>query len=73
MASKSYSKLLGLLRSRNFWAAFIGTVIVALDELVPGFPFSAEQVTNIIYILAAYIMGTAIDDAGFGIGGAERS
>lgn len=73
MASKSYSKLLGLLRSRKFWAAFIGTLIVVLNELAPGFPFNAEQVTNIIYILAAYILGTAIDDAGFGIGGTERS
>jgi hypothetical protein len=72
MANKSYSKLLGLFRSRKFWASLIGTVIVVLNDVVPGFPFDADQVTNIIYILAAYILGTAIDDAGYGIGGSKR-
>ena len=73
MTTKSVSKLFGLLRSRKFWAALIGTLVVILNELLPGFPFTAEQVTNVVYLLAAYILGTAIDDAGFGIGGAKRS
>ncbi len=69
METKSYSKLLGLLRSRKFWAAVIGTVFVVIKELVPTFPLDAEEVTNIIYVLTAYILGTAIEDGGRGIGG----
>lgn len=69
MTSKPSNKLLGLFRSRKFWAAFIGFVFVMLDEFVPGFPLDAEQVTNIVYVLAAYILGVALDDMGQGIGG----
>ena len=46
----------------KFWAAFIGTIFIILDELVPAFPLEAEQVTNIVYVLVAYIIGVAIDD-----------
>ena len=66
-------KFIGIFRSRKFWAALIGTIFVVLNELVPDFPLDAEQVTNIVYMLVAYIIGVAIDDAGFGIGGAERT
>jgi len=62
MKNVSSSKLLAVFRSRKFWAALIGTVFVLLDELVPAFPLDAEQVTNIIYMLVAYIIGVAIDD-----------
>ena len=63
------SKLLGVFRSRKFWAAAIGTLFVLLDEFVPTFPLDADQVTNIVYMLVAYILGVALDDAGQGIGG----
>ena len=56
------SKLSLVLRSRKFWAAAIGTIFVLLDELVPAFPLDAEQVTNIVFMLVAYIIGVAIDD-----------
>jgi len=69
MNQQPKSKLLGVLRSRKFWAALIGTVFVLLDEFVPTFPLDQEQVTNIIYMLVAYILGVALDDAGQGIGG----
>ena len=62
-------KLLGVFRSRKFWAAFIGTVFVFLEEFMPAFPLSADQVTNLVYMIVAYIIGVAIDDAGQGIGG----
>ena len=56
------AKLLGVFHSRKFWAALIGTVFVVLDETVPAFPLDAEQITNIVYMLVAYIIGVAIDD-----------
>ena len=56
------SKFFRVLHSRKFWAAAIGTVFVLLDELVPAFPLDAEQVTNIVFMLVAYIIGVAIDD-----------
>lgn len=58
------SKFLLVLKSRKFWATLIGTVFVVLDEVFPAFPLSADQVTDLIYLLIAYILGTAIEDAG---------
>jgi hypothetical protein len=69
MEKLSKSKLLGLFRSRKFWAALIGMVFIFLEEFVPEFPLTIEQVTNMVYMLVAYIIGVAIDDAGQGIGG----
>jgi len=69
MNKQPISKLLGVFRSRKFWAALIGTIFVIIDEFVPTFPLTSDQVTNIVYMMVAYIIGVAIDDAGQGIGG----
>jgi len=58
------SKFLAVFKSRKFWAALIGTIFVVLNELSTDFPLNAEQVTDVIYLLIAYILGTAIEDAG---------
>lgn len=65
------TKFFYVLRSRKFWAAFIGLVFVVLEAFYPDFPITSEQLTNLIYLLIAYIMGVALDDAGAGIGGAK--
>lgn len=69
MKTEKLSKIAALLQSRKFWAAFIGIIFMFLTEFFPDFPISEEQVSNMIYLLIAYILGTAIDDAGVGIGG----
>ena len=69
MNTQPKSKILGVLRSRKFWAALVGLAFVLLDEFVPTFPLDAEQVKNVVYMIIAYILGVAVDDLGQGIGG----
>lgn len=69
MNQKPKNKLLGLFSSRKFWASLVGLAFVLIQEFVPDFPLDQEQTTNIVYVLVAYIIGTALDDAGQGIGG----
>ena len=68
MTETTKSKILVLLASRKFWAAIIGLVIIIIKAFKPDFPVSEEQITSIIYILMAYILGTAIADHGESIG-----
>jgi hypothetical protein len=58
------NKLKTLLSSRKFWAALIGLVLIILKTYSPGFPISESELTNLIYVLIAYILGTAIEDHG---------
>ena len=50
-----------LLVSRKFWAAGLGLVFVVLKAFKPDFPLSEEAVTNVVYVLMAYILGTALE------------
>jgi hypothetical protein len=56
------SKLLQLLKSRKFWAALIGVVVMVVKEFVPDFPIGEEQLTSLVYLIVAYILGTALED-----------
>lgn len=56
------SRLAGLLSSRKFWAAAVGTVFTVLQALWPDFPLQPEQVTEVVVLLSAYILGTAVED-----------
>ena len=55
-------KLKQLVGSRKFWAALIGLVLIVVKTWDPEFPLAEEQLTAIVWVLVAYIMGTGIED-----------
>jgi len=56
------SKLKHLLASRKFWAALIGLALVIIKAWKPDFPLAEDQLTGVVYVLVAYILGTGIED-----------
>ena len=63
------SKLLGLLGSRKFWAAVVGLVLIVAKAYNPDLPVTEEQITSLVYVVIAYILGVAIEDGGRAAGG----
>ncbi|MBN1370521.1 MAG: hypothetical protein JW987_01065 [Anaerolineaceae bacterium] len=63
------NKFLMLLKSRKFWAALVGLVMVIVKGYVPDFPVSEDQVLALVMVLVAYILGTGLED---GLTGALR-
>jgi hypothetical protein len=57
------NKFQALLRSRKFWAGIIGTALITLRSFVPNFPVSDADLTKVIELLIAYIVGTGLEDA----------
>jgi hypothetical protein len=55
-------KLKQVLASRKFWAALIGLVLIIVKAFDPEFPLAEEQLTAIVWVLVAYILGTGIED-----------
>lgn len=53
-----------LLGSRKFWAALVGLGLVIVKAYRPDLPLDEGQVTSLITVLAAYILGVAIEDGG---------
>lgn len=56
------NKFKQLLASRKFWAALIGLFLVIIKAWRPDFPLAEEQLTSIVHVLVAYILGTGIED-----------
>lgn len=54
-------KLKALVKSRKFWAAVGGVVAVTAKSLDPNFPLDESELTGLIVVLAAYIIGTGMD------------
>jgi hypothetical protein len=51
-----------LLTSRKFWAALVGLILVVLHNFVKDLPLSDQAITDAVYILVAYILGTGLSD-----------
>jgi hypothetical protein len=56
------SKFKLLLGSRKFWAALIGLALVIIKTYQPDFPLQEDQLTAVVWVLVAYILGTGIED-----------
>ncbi|GAP22241.1 hypothetical protein [Leptolinea tardivitalis] len=65
-------KMIDLLSSRKFWAALVGLAVIILKAYRPDFPVSEEEITNLVAVLAAYILGTAISNAADGLKSISR-
>ncbi len=55
-------KFKNLLKSRKFWAALVGLVVVVLKVFMPDLPLDADQLFGIVSVLVAYILGVALED-----------
>lgn len=51
-------KLLALLKSRKFYAAVVGLVVLFVGDRAG---IDQEQLTNAVYLVVAYILGTALE------------
>lgn len=56
------SKWLELVKSRKFWAGLIGLALVVVKAFRPDFPLAEEQLTNLVYVIVAYILGVSLED-----------
>lgn len=56
------TNLPSFLKSRKFWAAIAALVFILLKYFQPNFPIDEAGLTNIVLTLAAYILGTALED-----------
>lgn len=54
--------LKGIFTSRKFWAAAIALIYSFVSAYAPDFPISEDTVVNVVTVLAAYILGVALED-----------
>ena len=50
-----------LFTSRKFWALVIGLVVLVVAQFVPGFKLDENAAVGLAVIVAAYIVGVAVD------------
>ena len=58
------NKWVQLVGSRKFWAAAVGMALVIIRTAFPDFPLEDESLIGMLSVLAAYILGVAIEDNG---------
>jgi len=54
-------KLKELLASRKLWASLVGAGAVFASAYLPDFPLSENQVTEFVYVVVAYVIGTGVE------------
>ena len=55
-------KIKALFKSRKFYAALIGLILIIVKAFDPNFPLPEADILNMVYLIAAYILGTALED-----------
>jgi len=51
----------GIFTSRKFWALVIGLVLLFIVQLFPSFTLDEELAVGYLVVIAAYILGVAVD------------
>jgi len=51
-----------LLGSRKFWAAFVGLFFLVIRNFDPSFDVPETETVAFVSVLAAYILGVALED-----------
>jgi uncharacterized membrane protein len=54
-------KLKAMLASRIFWAAAVGLLMVVARAASPSFPLENEALSQVLYVIGAYIFGEAVE------------
>jgi hypothetical protein len=60
---KGGTKIMDLFKSRKFWASVAGLLLVVIQQFVPDFPLDNAQMTNVILVIVAYVIGTGLEDS----------
>ena len=55
-------KLLSVFRSRKFYASLIGLAFLFVQAYAPSFPLGEDQIAQVVYLIVAYVLGTALED-----------
>ena len=66
------TKIQLLLKSRKFWASIIGVALIVLRTFVPAFPIADADLTKIIYVIVAYVLGTGLEDSALSLAKAVK-
>jgi len=54
------AKINSLLKSRRFWVAVAGVVVVSSETVRSNIGISADQTTNIVLVLGSWIVGDSL-------------
>ena len=54
------AKINSLFKSRRFWVAVAGVVVVSSETVRSNIGITADQTTNIVLVLASWIVGDSL-------------